>query len=107
MKVARLDVQLRGCGDRGKAGGTTKVEEDKDAAVCRVSATRSQWSRPSILAAAADTTSIISHPEAGLHCAPLQPQLCTTLLAHRDIIQEKESVRRRKTYKRQHFLKRD
>ena len=24
MKVARLDVQLRGCGDRGKAGGTTK-----------------------------------------------------------------------------------
>ena len=49
MEVARLDVQLRGCGDRGKAGGTTKMEEDKDAAVCRVSATRSQWSRPSIL----------------------------------------------------------
>ena len=106
--MARLDVQLKGCGNKGKVGGTTKMQEqDRDAAVSRVSATRSQWSRPSILDAAADTTPIISHPEAGLHCPPLQPQLCTALLAHRDIIQEKESVRTRKTYKRQHFLKRD
>lgn len=81
MEVARLDVQLRGCGDRGKAGGTTKMEEDKDAAVCRVSATRSQWSRPSILDAAADTTSIISHPEAGLHSLPPSPNLNSAQLS--------------------------
>ena len=33
----------------------------------------------------------------------MYPQLCTTLLAHRDIIQEKESVRRRKNIQKAAF----
>ena len=67
--------------------------QDKEAAGYRVFAARSQWSHASILEAAADTMSIISRPEGGLHCPPPHPHLCIALFALRDIIQGKEGQR--------------